>query len=99
MTSSSASPSNFSSLVGPTEVKNIALFGLDGKSDQTRSDCIVIVSIDPKLKKVKMVSVMRDSYVDINGSMDKIGHAYAYGGRSLQCARSTRTSTSTSATM
>ena len=76
-------PSNFSSLVGPTEVKNIALFGLDGKSDQTRSDCIVIVSIDPKLKKVKMVSVMRDSYVDINGSTDKIGHAYAYGGPEL----------------
>ena len=25
-------PSNFSSMVGPTEVKNIALFGLDGKS-------------------------------------------------------------------
>ncbi len=64
--------------------RNIALFGIDTRSDSyatSRSDCIIIVSINEKTKEVKLMSVYRDSYLDITGrGLDKVTHAYAYGG-------------------
>lgn len=66
---------------------NIALFGVDSRDNNynnTRSDCIIIVSINEKTKKVKLVSVYRDSYLKIpNYSFDKITHAFAFGGPKL----------------
>ena len=65
------------------EVINIALFGLDrrSKNEPARSDSIMILSIDKKHNKIKMSSIMRDTYVKINGHGEtKINHAYAYGG-------------------
>ncbi len=43
----------------------------------------MILSINHKTNKVKLISVMRDSYVQINGRGDKLTHAYGYGGASL----------------
>jgi polyisoprenyl-teichoic acid--peptidoglycan teichoic acid transferase len=68
------------------EVKNIALFGTDqlNVNEPGRSDFIMILSIDEANKKIKMSSIMRDSYVNIEKhGWDKINHAYAYGGPSL----------------
>lgn len=68
------------------EIRNIALFGTDqlNVKEQGRSDFIMILSIDEAHKKIKMSSIMRDSYVSIKGhGMDKINHAYAYGGPEL----------------
>lgn len=67
------------------QIKNIALFGIDATDGEVgRSDSIMIATIDTIHKKVKLTSIMRDSYVDIPGSgMDKINHAYAYGGPQL----------------
>ena len=68
------------------EVINIALFGGDGRSekDVSRSDSIMILSIDKTHKKLKLSSIMRDTYVDIHGhGMTKLNHAYAYGGPEL----------------
>jgi LCP family protein required for cell wall assembly len=65
---------------------NIAFFGLDRRyeNDPSRSDAIMIVTIDEKHKKIKISSIMRDSYVNIDGhGMTKINHAYAYGGPTL----------------
>src|SRR5699024_5526183 len=65
---------------------NIALFGLDQGEDGTtsRSDSIMIASVDKKHKKIKLTSIMRDTYVEIEDQgMDKIGHAYASGGPEL----------------
>ncbi|HLR21176.1 MAG TPA: LCP family protein, partial [Tissierellaceae bacterium] len=65
---------------------NIALFGLDQGEDGTtsRSDSIMIASVDKKHKKIKLTSIMRDTYVEIEDQgMDKIGHAYAFGGPEL----------------
>ena len=67
--------------------RNIAIFGLDSRDNSfsnSRSDCIIIVSINKKTNDVKLTSVYRDTYVDIEGhGLDKITHAYAYGGPEL----------------
>ncbi|MCW6074339.1 LCP family protein [Clostridium sporogenes] len=68
------------------DVINIAFFGLDRrkKDEPSRSDAIMIVSLDKIHKKVKVSSIMRDSYVDIEGhGKTKLNHAYAYGGPKL----------------
>ena len=66
-------------------IKNIALFGVDAEEGQFgRSDSIMIATVDPVHKKIKVTSIMRDSYVSIDGhGMDKINHAYAFGGPEL----------------
>ena len=68
------------------KIINIAAFGLDRrtKEETPRSDAIMIVTIDSSRKKVKLISVMRDLYVNIDGvRKDKLNHAYFYGGPSL----------------
>jgi LCP family protein required for cell wall assembly len=68
------------------EVTNIALFGLDQDNldDKGRSDVIIILSIDKSHNKIKLSSIMRDSYVNIaDRGLDKINHAYAFGGPQL----------------
>ena len=68
---------------------NIALFGVDSRSDQlkekTRSDSIIIVSINKKTKEIHLLSVYRDTvlYTNENHGYDKATHAYAYGGAEL----------------
>ena len=64
--------------------RNIAIFGIDSREDTysrgNRSDCIIIASINNTTKEIKLVSVYRDTYVDIEGhGLDKITHAYSYG--------------------
>lgn len=64
--------------------RNIAIFGVDSRSDDygvgNRSDCIIIASINNKTKEIKLISVYRDTYVQIEGhGLDKITHAYSYG--------------------
>ena len=64
--------------------RNIAIFGIDSREDTyskgNRSDCIIIASINNQTKEVKLVSVYRDTYVNIEGhGLDKITHAYSYG--------------------
>lgn len=67
------------------DIKNIALFGIDAEEGNTgRSDSIMIATIDPVHNKLKITSLMRDSYVNIDGyGMDKLNHAYAFGGAQL----------------
>lgn len=64
---------------------NIALFGVDAvEGGAGRSDSIMIATIDTLHKKLKLTSIMRDSYVAIDGhGNDKINHAYAFGGPQL----------------
>lgn len=69
------------------DYRTIALFGLDSRDssfENSRSDCIILVSINKRTNDVKLTSVYRDTYVDIEGhGLDKITHAYAYGGPEL----------------
>lgn len=67
--------------------RNIALFGVDARNNRytnTRSDIIMIVSLNQDTNEVKLTSVYRDTYMYIDGhGYDKITHAYAYGGPEL----------------
>ena len=67
---------------------NIALFGVDSRANDlrknTRSDSIIVASINNKTHDVKLVSIYRDTYVKIHDhGCTKINHAYAYGGPDL----------------
>ena len=67
-------------------VKNIAVFGLDSRDNNFdgRSDAIIIITIDDVHDKIKMTTVARDSYVEIEGKgKDKITHAHWFGGPEL----------------
>ncbi len=64
---------------------NIALFGLDnrqtGRYDGGNSDCIMIASINNDTKKVKLISVYRDTFLNVKEeTYSKINSAYSYGG-------------------
>ncbi|SMC94762.1 LCP family protein [Pedobacter nyackensis] len=65
---------------------NIALFAVDKRKedDKANSDVIMVISIDQQNGKIKMSSIMRDTYVNIDGhGMGKINAAYALGGPQL----------------
>ena len=69
------------------EIKNILLLGSDTRNvndmSAGRSDTMIILSVNPIKNSIKLISIPRDSYVSINGRMDKLNHAYAYGGEEL----------------
>ena len=65
--------------------KNIALFGVDSTTGaltkNTRSDTIMIASINEKTGDCKLVSVYRDTYLNLsNDKYNKCNGAYATGG-------------------
>ncbi|MBD3921078.1 LCP family protein [Paenibacillus sp. PR3] len=71
-----------------TERVNILLMGGDGrgleKSQVARSDTMMVVSIDPATKKAHVFSVLRDSFVDIEGhGKGRINTAVTLGGERL----------------
>ena len=70
-------------------IKNIALFGVDSRSDDFsgRSDAILVLSVDQKHNKIKLISLLRDirvymgdDYTYTSTGYDKITHAYQFGG-------------------
>ncbi len=65
--------------------RNIALFGVDDRDGNlgrgTRSDTIIIASINQDTNEIKLVSVYRDTYLNLgNDSYNKCNAAYAQGG-------------------
>lgn len=67
--------------------RNIALFGVDSRKGDlikgTRSDTIIIASINLDTKEVKLVSVYRDTYLNLMGNYgtyNKCNIAYKSGG-------------------
>jgi LCP family protein required for cell wall assembly len=63
---------------------NILLVGCDEDENNGRADTIVFFSIAPKTKDALILSIPRDLRVEIPGrGMDKINHAYAFGGKDL----------------
>ena len=65
--------------------RNIAVFGVDSRDSSVgrgnRSDVIIICSIDQSNGEIKLVSVYRDTYLDVGkNSFQKATHAYSYGG-------------------
>ncbi|MBM7710533.1 LCP family protein [Enterococcus xiangfangensis] len=72
--------------INDAEPFSILLAGVDtgdlGRSDQGRSDSMMVVTINPKQKKSTIVSLDRDILAKIvgYGTNDKLNHAYAFGG-------------------
>lgn len=67
---------------GSSERINILLLGADARTPATNgfTDSISILSIDKKTKEVSLLSIPRDTRVQIAGKgIDKINSAYAYG--------------------
>ncbi|ASK62709.1 transcriptional regulator LytR [Virgibacillus phasianinus] len=64
---------------------NVLLLGVDQREhDVGRSDTMILMSLNPRTNKMIMVSIPRDTYVEIpRRGMDKINHAYAFGGTDL----------------
>lgn len=64
---------------------NILLLGSDARKDEDgRSDTLMIANYNQKTKKMKLVSIMRDTYVDIPGhGMHKMNSAFTLGGPDL----------------
>ena len=65
----------------------IAVFGVDGRSSEVvgrglNSDVIIIANINKDTGEIRMVSVFRDTYLNISdsNSFNKINQAYAVGG-------------------
>lgn len=74
--------------IDATEPFSILLLGLDtgakGRTEQGRSDTMIVVTVNPTKKQTTMLSLDRDIYTKIvgyqGGTMDKLNHAYAFGG-------------------
>lgn len=74
-----------SSILEPKDEFLFLLAGVDstGKETGTRTDTLMLIKADSKNDSVDMISIPRDSYVSINGKMDKINAAHSYGGIDL----------------
>ena len=68
-----------------SDYRNIVILGVDTRDmsnfSGSRTDSIIIVSINKTSGDIKLISVYRDSFLDIEGvGLDKVTHAFAYGG-------------------
>lgn len=81
-----ASFDDFKGVASPTGEINVLLIGDDARGDEeeTRSDALMIGQFNPNTNKMKLVSIMRDTYVEIPGyGMEKVNGAYSFGGPEL----------------
>ncbi len=66
------------------DIVNIVVVGRDANSYYGRADSAMVVSYNKKTNDVKIVSLLRDCYVPIEGfNSNKLGHALSYGGIGL----------------
>jgi len=85
-----ASPSNWvERMFGEDEITdgplNVLVLGVDTRPDDeemgSRTDTIMLVQVVPKRGNVKLLSIPRDLYVEVEpGEKDRINAAYNYGG-------------------
>lgn len=68
---------------------SVLVLGVDEREgDKGRSDTMIVLAVNPTLQSTKMMSIPRDTYVDIIdlGIKDKLNHAYAFGGIEMSLA-------------
>ncbi len=73
-------------VTGEDDIVNILLIGQDRRKGQgrTRSDTMIIATLNKTDKTIKLTSLMRDLYVQIPGYSDnRMNAAYAFGGMEL----------------
>ncbi|WP_099159464.1 LCP family protein [Virgibacillus ndiopensis] len=67
---------------------SILLMGVEDYStggEHGRSDTLMVATFNPKDKKLNLLSIPRDTMVELvgKGTQDKITHAFAYGGKKM----------------
>ena len=75
-------------LLNSPTVYNILLMGIDtlNTEDSSRSDAMILMSLDTVRREIKLTSFLRDSYVYIPGIGNaKLNAACTYGGPQLVC--------------
>lgn len=74
---------NVQNMVSNKDPFSVLLLGVDEReNDNGRSDTMIVITVNPEKKSMKMLSIPRDTKTEIIGYdlEDKINHAYAYGG-------------------
>lgn len=77
---------NSSELTSSSSVKNILLLGVDARSDESsetsRSDTMMLVSVDSKHHSIKLTSFLRDTwvYIPCEDTEQRLNAACTYGG-------------------
>lgn len=76
---------SFNGFTASDGANNILLLGNDSRGEEnSRADTIMVLQLDGPAKKPKLISFMRDSYVNIpDVGETKINASYAYGGADL----------------
>lgn len=75
--------------IGNKDPFSILLLGVDtgdkGRTEQGRSDTMMVMTVNPNTDKTTIVSIPRDTRTEIvgHGTTDKINHAYAFGGTAM----------------
>ncbi|MDR1564950.1 MAG: LCP family protein [Oscillospiraceae bacterium] len=71
--------------VKSSKVRNILIMGIDTDGEKgSRSDTMMIVTIDRVSHKIRLTSLLRDLYVSVPGHGEtRLNHAYAYGAERL----------------
>ncbi|MBR7928192.1 LCP family protein [Aerococcaceae bacterium zg-ZUI334] len=83
------SPINVSANTTELKPMSILLLGTDtgalGRDEVGRSDVLMVMTVNPNTERVTLISIPRDTYVEIvgRGTQDKINHAYAFGGAEM----------------
>lgn len=70
----------------PVELEHILVVGLDKDDPEggSRTDTIILVTVNPETEELTLTSFLRNLYVEIPGhGQDKLGYAYAKGGMEL----------------
>lgn len=68
---------------------SVLIMGVDtgeyGRIETGRSDTMMLITVNPNTDQASIVSIPRDTYTEIigRGEMDKINHAYAFGGTTM----------------
>ncbi|MGG3497053.1 LytR family transcriptional regulator [Peribacillus simplex] len=65
---------------------SMLMLGVDERDgDKGRSDTMIVLTVNPQKKSVKMLSIPRDTRTEIvgHGTKDKINHAFAFGGAKM----------------
>lgn len=73
-------------VIADGERTNILLLGVDARpgESKSRADTLIVASIDPRLNKVALISIPRDTQIEVEGSpSDKINSANVVGGPEL----------------
>lgn len=70
------------------DTETFVIFGVDSREnvvdEGTRSDSIMLININHDLSQVRVISILRDTMVEIDGyGYQKLNHGYYYGGPTL----------------